>query len=302
MIKIKENIDLKSYTTFRIGGPARFLVEIKNNEELLEAVAWAQKKKTDFLILGGGSNVLISDEGFSGLAIICRNRQFEFEGNKLKAEAGAFTALLAREAQKRNLGGLEFASGIPGTIAGAIIGNAGAYGKSMSDILVSAEVWENGQIKIYKNKDFSFAYRNSKFKGAKGKIILSATLELSKEKQLSEADVLKDAQKRIHDYTGANAGSYFKNLEFAKLDSETQKKVSEFVIQGKVSAGKIIDSLGLKGKKIGGAMISEKHANVIINFDNAKAADVLKLEAEIIETVEAKYGLKLEPEVVKIGF
>lgn len=302
MIKIQENINLKNYTTFQIGGPARFLVEVKNNAELLEAVAWAKEKKIDFLILGGGSNVLISDAGFEGLAIICRNRQFEFEVNKLKSEAGAFIALLAREAQKKNLGGLEFASGIPGTIAGAAIGNAGAYGKSMFDILVSAEVWENGQVKTYKSKDFGFAYRNSKFKGTKGKIILSVTLELSKEKQSSEADIFKDAQKRIHDYAGANAGSYFKNLEFAKLDFETQKKVSEFVVQGKVSAGKIIDSLGLKGKKIGGAMISENHANVITNFNDATAKDVIGLEKLVTSAVQEKYGLKLEPEVVKIGF
>lgn len=302
MIEIQENINLNKYTTFQIGGPAHFLAEVKNNAELLEAVAWAKEKKTDFVILGGGSNVLISDAGFGGLAIICRNRGFEFEDHQLKAEAGAFTAILAREAQKRNLGGLEFASGIPGTIAGAAIGNAGAYGKSMSDILISAEVWENGQIKTYENKDFNFAYRNSKFKGTHGAIILSVILELSTEKKLSEEDILKDAQKRSHDYGGANAGSYFKNLELAKLDSETQKKVREFVIHDKVSTGKIIDSLGLKGKKVGGAMISEQHANVITNFNHASAQDIIDLEQMVVSTVKEKYGLKLEPEVVKIGF
>jgi len=302
MINIEENVTLAQFTTFGIGGPAKFLVKAKNQSEILEAITWSKDNKQAFIIIGGGSNLLISDEGFPGLVIIFKGGGYKFNGTKLIADGSAFTALLALKSRENNLGGLEFASGIPGTIGGAVVGNAGAYGMSISDILISAKIWHEDKIKNLKNSDFHFGYRSSEFKHQNDAVVIEVAFDLSTKPKLKQEDIENDKAKRAKDYIGSNAGSYFKNISVQTLSEKNIYMLKPFILHGKVSVGKIIESLGLKGYKIGGAEVSMHHGNVLVNTGTASANDIIKLEEKIAKSVKEQYDIILEPEVVKIGF
>ncbi len=257
---IRKDILLKNYTTFKIGGPARYFFIAKNKEDIIKAVKTAKEFKLPFFILGGGSNILVSDKGFNGLVI-------------------KFGQPLSLYVSK----GLEWAAGIPGTVQGAVCGNAGAFGKSMKNVVESVEVFdtETEKVKIFKNKNCRFSYRNSIFREKKNLIILSATLQLKKEdKKVIENKIKKNLEqkKRTQPLDFPSAGSIFKNP------------------QG-FSAGELIEKSGLKGKKIGDAEISKNHANFIVNLGKAKAKDVLSLMKLAKQKVKNKFGIVLEEEI-----
>ncbi len=329
MIEIKENVPLKNYTTFRIGGPARFLVAVKSEEELIEALNYAKGNNLPFFILGGGSNLLVSDRGFDGLVIKNKLLAFSFQLSACTIEAGAGVplALAVNKSVENNLTGLEWAAGIPGTVGGAVRGNAGAFGGSMGDIVEKVKVLEISndqflipnqisnpksqipnklQIKNYKLQDCQFGYRTSIFKQNKNLIILSATIKLkSGNKEESQKKIKEIIAKRIAKQPkAASAGSYFLNpvVTDQKLLEEFEHDRGIKCKDDKLPAGWLIDQAGLRGKKIGGAMVSEEHTNFIVNTGAATAEDVIMLVSVIKQQVRDKFRVELIEETQYLGF
>ncbi|KKP81683.1 MAG: UDP-N-acetylenolpyruvoylglucosamine reductase [Candidatus Moranbacteria bacterium GW2011_GWF1_35_5] len=309
-IKILENVILAPQTTFKIGGVAKFFTEVFNDDEVIEAVNYARENNLEIFILGGGSNVLISDKGFDGLVIKIKNSEIEINGCEIKCEAGVSLMNLVNFSVANNLVGIEWAAGIPGTVGGAIRGNAGAFGGEMKDTVVEIkilDITENPlKIKYCKGEECKFNYRSSVVKENKNIILIGAKLILEKKvNQDSEKMVEEIVSKRKQNHpTDPSAGSFFKNpivnntgiIEKFEHDMEMKMRGDT------LPAGWFIDDLGLKGKKIGGAQVSEKHANFIINTENASAEDVIILSSFLKQKVRDSYGIQLEEEINRIGF
>ena len=301
---IKENISLAKHTTFKIGGPARYFCIAKNKKDLIEAIKWAKQKKVPFFVLGGGSNVLALDQGYKGLVIKIQNSKFKIHNSEIYAEAGAKLEDLVKLSAKVSLTGLEWAAGIPGTIGGAVYGNAQAFDIKMSDIIKSVEVLDAGtlEIKSLNKKDCQFLEKKSIFKHNKNLIILSVNLELKKgdKKEIQKA-VKEHLQIRKKRHPGfPSAGSIFVNQELRIRNKELLKEFSElrkFNKAGVISSSYLIEKAGLKGIKKGGAKVSEKHAGFIVNTGKAKAKDVLDLIKIIKQKVKSKFGITLKEEI-----
>ena len=311
---IQKNISLKNYTTFKIGGPAKYFFVATIKKDLVRAIRLAKKFNLPFFILGGGSNLLVSDKGFSGMVIKFQMSNVKPMGSpkfakqiwgniqmsKLYTEAGAPLSLLVNQSIKQNLSGLEWAVGIPGTVGGAIYGNAGAFKKNISAAIKKAEILDvrNLKIKKFKKQDCKFNYRDSIFKHKKNLIILSAELQLKKGNKKEVQKKLKeclDYRKQTQPLEFPSAGSIFKN------PSPTQI-LKKFRRAKNFSAGELIEKCGLKGKRTGGAKISEKHANFIVNLGGAKAKDVKKLINLAKKKVKKKFGITLAEEIQHLGF
>ena len=310
--EIKKNVLLKNYTTFKIGGRAKYFYIAKNTEDLIKAILVAKKFKLPFFILGGGSNLLVSDEGFRGLVIKILFSKSYFLNSQISAEAGTILGQLISATLNTGLTGLEWAAGIPGTVGGAICGNAGAFKKSMKNIVKEVEVFDlkNKKIKILKNRDCKFGYRDSIFKQKKNLIILSATLQLKKGNK-------KEIEKKIKEYLNfrkekqplnlPSAGSVFKNFtphrnEVSGAGPALKMALQEFNRKDLIPAAYLIEKCGLKGKKIGKVKISEKHANFIVNLGGGKAKDVKKLINLAKKKVKNKFSITLEEEIQFLGF
>jgi len=296
---------LKKYTTFKIGGPAKFFVVVKNKAQLFKAVKAAVDLKIPFTILGGGSNVLIADKGIDGLVIKLEGGETEIKGGRIKVFAGNLLGGFVREAVKSGFAGLEFVANIPGTVGGAVFGNAGAYGHGVGDFVDEVEVIvvdDEVGLKILTKEECGFAYRESIFKKNKNWIISEVTFALAKEaggeEKLAEIDA--EWKKRLcsQPLDLPSAGCSFKNL----LYSDDLKRFEAWAVKGKLPAAKFIEEAGLKGKKIGGAMVSDKHANFILNFDNATADDVVQLISFVKTKVRDEFNVQLEEEVQYVGF
>lgn len=278
---------LKDYTSFRIGGPAKALVKVESRGEMLSLLKFVDEEGLSWRVIGKGTNLLVRDDGYRGIAIILAgdflHHQAEENENNIILQAGAGYSLtrLSSHCAEKGYGGMEFAIGIPGTVGGAVAMNAGAWGGAVADVLQSVELATSKGVKRYAKKDVSFGYRTFSVQNEDAFIILSATLRLRYEDpELLRRTCRTHTQKRRQSQpTGlGNAGSVFKN-------------------PAGDSAARLIDSCGLKGRRVGDAEISKKHANFIVNHGEAKAADVLRLIAEIQETVERDSGVALEPEV-----
>ncbi|MDR2580947.1 MAG: UDP-N-acetylmuramate dehydrogenase [Fibromonadaceae bacterium] len=268
---IEKNISLKKHCSFKIGGNANFFAEPKNEEELCSLLAWRKKFKIPYFVLGHGSNVLFSDEGYGGLVI------------KLgKWGAGKSLHSLIQEAANQGLGGIEKLQGIPGTIGGAIYMNAGAHKQEISDCIKTvSSITPNGEIITRTKEQCEFSYRSSIFKGM-GEIIVSAEFDfvpMQKESIDKNRKEVLTWRKEKQPLQYPNAGSVFKN------------PISQ-------SAGALIEACGLKGHRIGDAELSELHANFIVNKGNATAKDVKTLMEKIVMEVEKKHGVVLEPEIM----
>lgn len=313
-IEIQKNVPLARYTTFRIGGPAKFFVVVKNEKELIEALDYAKENKLEYFILGGGSNVLVSDKGFDGLVIKIGNNDIKIEGEKMYCGAGATLARAFRLAVDNDLSGMEWMIGIPGaTIGGSIRGNAEAFSVSMKDLVESVEVFDidKNKFRLLKNNQCGFTYRSSIFKEKNNYLIWESVLKLKKEKkEIISSLIKKTLEHRNSNYPKfPSAGSIFKNsITFDEIKKHN-KKLAEYATingivsrMGNVGSGFLIDYLDLKGKKIGGAMISEKHGNFIINTGGATAEDVVILISFIKQQVRGKLGIQLVEEVQYVGF
>jgi UDP-N-acetylmuramate dehydrogenase len=281
---IKENISLAKHTTFKIGGPAKYFCIVRDKGDLFKAIRKARELKTPFFILGGGSNTLALDKGYKGLLIKVHNTKLVIDKSEIYAEAGVKLEDIVRLTANESLSGLEWAAGIPGTIGGAVYGNAQAFGAGMTDIIKNVEVLDAKSLKIknLSRKQCLFSVKKSIFKKNKNLIILSAILKLRKENKKEVQERIRehlDYRKKNHPWKFPSAGSVFVNK-----------------IGGSPSS-RLIEECGLKGTKIGGAEISEKHAGFIINIGKAKAEDVLKLIKIIKQKVKSKFGIDLEPEI-----
>lgn len=283
--KIKVQELLGRYCTFLIGGPADFFWEAKNKEELLAGLEWAIANKRPYFVFGGGSNLLFDDSGFRGLVIRNKSEGFQVNGNEIWAEAGLQMAKLVKVAAEAGLTGLEAWNGLPGTVGGAVYGNAGCFGVECKDVLCTAEIYfPSEEVKTVTVKDLQYGYRDSALKshGAlAGAVVLSATFQLKKGTPGEiKMRMMEIAKSRIQKQPpGSSTGSFFKNPPGDH-------------------AGRLIEACGLKGKQVGKAKISEHHANFFLNTGGATAADILTLADHVQKAVEDTFGIRLEREVV----
>lgn len=302
MVDIQKNIPLAPLTTFKIGGMARFFTEVRNEAELLEALDYARKNSLEIFMLGGGSNVLFSDNGFDGLIIkMQENKEDEcWTGNSL--------AGLVSFCKENSFSGMEWATGIPGTIGGAVRGNAGAYGGCMADSIESVRVFnlENDKISEYLCADCQFTYRGSAFKRKKELIILSVKLKFEKGEQEIIAEKMQEiiTKRTTALPKGFSAGSFFQNpvVENSELIQKFEKDARVKARDGKIPAGWLIEEAGFKGKKIGGITVSEKHANFFINDGTATAENVMILSSMIKQKLREEFDVQLKEEIAFAGF
>ena len=278
---------MKKHITFRVGGPAACFLTPSTKEQIREILHICQEEKTPYFILGNGSNLLVSDQGFDGVVLqVYKNmNQVTVEGEHLRVQAGALLSATARKALEAGLTGMEFAAGIPGTMGGAAVMNAGAYGGEMKDILESVTVLTpEGEQKELNNEELQLGYRTSVVK-EKGYIVLEAVLSLKKgdpEAIKSRMDELKEQRVTKQPLEYPSAGSTFKRPEG-------------------YFAGKLIQDAGLRGYQVGGAQVSEKHCGFVINKENATAKDVVDLIHDVQRIVYEKFQVQLETEVKFLG-
>lgn len=287
--KIKKNEPMKDHTSFKIGGPAEFFIKVNSIEELKNILEFCKINKVFLTVIGNGSNLLVTDKGIKGIVIKLELKKIEIKNLEEKIEitvdSGVQLGLLAQKLLKEEISGFEELSGIPGTIGGAIIMNAGAHGKEMKDIVTEVTTIDyNGNIHKFTNEESEFTYRHSRFLNEEY-IILQAKLLLekgNKEKIKEKMNEYAQYRKEKQPIEYPSAGSTFKRGE-------------DFI------TAKLIDEAGLKGYSIGDAQISEKHAGFIINKGNAKAQDVIDLVKYTTDKVYEKFGKKIELEIKILG-
>ncbi len=287
----KENIFLNEpmsrHTTFKVGGNAKALVIIRKEEELTDLIPYLIRMQEPYYIKGNGSNILVGDKGYNGVILDLSTgfNNIECTGNIIRCEAGAFMSSIARVCCENSLTGFEFASGIPGTIGGGVVMNAGAYGGELSNVVKSVKVMNpEGEIFNIGKADMEFGYRTSVIK-TRPFTVLEVVLELEdgdKDKIKDTMDELNQRRREKQPLEYPSAGSTFKRPEG-------------------YFAGKLIMDAGLRGYTIGGAAISEKHCGFVINKGNATAEDVYELITEVQEKVKDRFGVSLEPEIIFLG-
>lgn len=280
---------MKKHTSFKIGGTADYFFKATTLEELQNIIKFAKIKELPITIIGNGSNLLVTDKGIRGLVIKIDIKKLKIEKKDefavIEVGAGNKLMALATKMKDEELSGLEGLSGIPGSVGGAIVMNAGAYGKEMKDVVLSTTCMDkNGKLYIFSNEEQEFSYRNSIFQ-KKDYIIIETKLKLEYGKK-------DEIQKKMEEY--------FKSRK-EKQPIKYPSAGSSFKRQEGIITAKLIDDVGLKGYKIGGAQVSEKHAGFIVNYNNATATDVINLINYIKEKVYSKYGIKIEEEIKIIG-
>lgn len=285
--QIKPEEPMKNHVTFRVGGPADFFVTPKNYEELSWVLKCCAKYEMPCYIMGNGSNLLVSDQGYRGVVIqlFRQLNDIQCEGNVIRAQAGALLSMVANRALEEKLTGFEFAAGIPGTLGGACVMNAGAYGGEMKDVLKSVAVLtrEGERITLQKN-ELELGYRTSII-AKKNYIVLEAEIEL----EVGDAEEIKAVMDDLKERRTTK-----QPLEYPSAGSTFKRPEGYF-------SGKLIQESGLQGFQVGGAQVSEKHCGFVINKDQATAADIAELIRQVQDRVEEKFGVRLETEVKRLG-
>jgi UDP-N-acetylmuramate dehydrogenase len=284
--RVKANEEMKWHTSFQIGGPVDLMLFPGNCGELRELIKYCRGKSTAFFVFGLGSNLLVRDKGFRGIAIKTNGlNSYSIVGENIIAEAGVSLSELARIAADNSLSGLEFAEGIPGSLGGAVVMNAGAYDGEMKSVLLEvAAIDAKGNEKIFKSHEMKMGYRSSIFQ-EEDYIVASATIELQR-------GIMKEIKAKMEDFA-------IRRREKQPLDlpsaGSTFRRPEGFYV------GPMLEKMGLKGFRIGGAEVSRKHAGFIVNAGNATASDVLKLIEYIRAKAQEQYGVNLQPEVRILG-
>lgn len=304
-INLLKEEKLAPYTTLKIGGPAKYFAEVEKDEDLILLIKLAQEFNLDYYIFGWGSNLLVSDKGFDGLVIKNNIKGIKVEGNKILIKSGNFLSELVKTCLENGFLGMEKMAGIPGTVGGAIYGNAGAYGEATSDHLEAVKVFDGGKIVWLKKNDMEFGYRDSGFKRKKY-LILEGEFVFSK----GNKEEIKNAAKETVTLRGQKyssqmqcPGSFFKNIIADNLPKEVLAKIPpEKINHGKIPAGVILEMVGAKGDKKGQIKIMDYHANLFVNLGGGKASDLLFLAGKYQKKVKDELGIDLLPEVQMLGF
>ena len=278
---------MKKHTTFRLGGPADFFLCPSDVNQIPEIIHICREEGIPWFVLGNGSNLLVSDQGYRGVVIqIYKNmNQITVEGTRIYAQAGALLSAVSKKAMEAGLTGMEFASGIPGTLGGAAVMNAGAYGGEMKDILVSVTVLtDEGEQKVLEVEDLNLGYRTSVIK-EKGYIVLDVVLQL----QVGDRDAIRNRMEELKVQRVTK-----QPLEYPSAGSTFKRPEGYF-------AGKLIEDAGLRGYRVGGAQVSEKHCGFVINTGDATTSDVVQLIHDVQNIIWNKFKVKLEPEIKFLG-
>ncbi len=301
-MEMKQDVPLAPLTTFKIGGAAKYFVDVATEDEIREALAWAHEKGLRFIILAGGSNVLVPDEGYDGLVIHIVDGHFSFAHKEIDADGGCNLLNLIHTAGEKGLGGWEKLAGIPGTIGGAVRGNAGAFGPEIKDFVhtVKAINIYSGEARMFTNAECGFSYRDSFFKQNPKWLITRVFADLHKiapedSKKLAEETIVEREKRHLQNVQAA--GSFFMNPKappeiVALFEREKGVKSRE----GRVPAGWLIEKAGMKGASVGGAIASLQHPNYIVNTGNATAEDVKHLADEVKEAVKLQFRVELHEE------
>ncbi|MFZ2804259.1 MAG: UDP-N-acetylmuramate dehydrogenase [Patescibacteria group bacterium] len=309
---VLENEPMVAHTYLKIGGPARLFLVAPTADEVVRAVEEAVRLSIPWYVIGGGSNLLVSDDGFQGIVVQATDRRTDIEGRMVSAAPGVFTGSLARACADAGLTGFEWGVGVPGTVGGATYGDAGCFGGEMRDVVSSVDAYDvkNGKRVTYSNEECRFGYRESRFKH-ESHIILKTTLALKRgDVAMARAKIDEIMQKRKDSQPqGAfSAGCLFKNFEYADESALDILKRSgdeippQMLAQKRLAAGWLIDKLGLKGTIVGKAQVSPIHGNFLVNLGGARAQDVLALSSMVKMKVRDELGILLEDEVQYLGF
>jgi len=284
---LEEAVPLAPFCAYGVGGPARYLVRARTTGGLVHAVLTARELRLPLTVLGRATNVLISDAGLPGLTVLARNEASSLDGDLLQVEAGAELPVLVTELAAQGLAGLEFAGNIPGSVGGAVVGNAGAYGRAVGDVLVNVHLLDGTTEHVKAPEELAFDYRTSLFKQLPELVVLSATFRLRPGERNALLDqIARDAELRRskHPLEYASCGSYFKNPS------------------RELPAARLIEDAGLRGLTAGNVRVSEKHANFLVALPGATAADIRALAGEVKRRVREQSGYELVEEVRLLGF
>ncbi len=304
-IPFRENVPLAQFSSYRIGGPAHWYCEGRSVEEVRAAVAEAQRRGWRLFVLGGGTNLLIDDHGFDGLVLRPNLRTLEAEGTEVRVGAGVLVAEMLEFLVERRLAGLEWAGGLPGTVGGAVRGNAGAFGGEIKDVASQVVSLDTSTLQLVTrtNAECRFDYRNSIFKQGTREIVLTTTFSLRQGDPEEIAGVIeqrKDYRRRRHPLEYPNIGSIFKNVDLRRVPEPVRQLCAHVIKEDPfpvVPTAFLLSEAGLKGLRRGGAMISTKHPNFIVNVDHASSGDVRALVAEAKRTIRERFGVELEEEI-----
>jgi UDP-N-acetylmuramate dehydrogenase len=309
MITIQENVPLAPLTSLEIGGPARFFVQVETVAELREALLFSQRERLSVGILGGGTNLLVSDRGFDGLVIRMQLPQLSVSGERVRAEAGVDLTALVHQTAEWGLSGLEPLAGIPGLVGGAVRGNAGAYGSCIGDVTstVQALQAETLELLVLGREECDFHYRNSRFKRNPALVVVAVELALRPEdpeqaRGKVAAIIAKRSARNLQ--CDRSAGSFFMNPVVADPELVRRFESDQQVVcrEGRIPAGWLIDRAGLRNCRVGGAMVSALHANYLINTGSASAEELLRLARLVKREVRESMGVELQEEVSSLGF
>jgi len=301
LLDLKQDVSLAELTSLKVGGTAKYLVEIQDIQQLPEACSWATQQGLPTLFLGEGSNFLFPDYGFSGLLIRNRITGKEASGDEVNLAGGENLERSIRWLNQLQLSGMERMYGIPGTIAGALVGNAGAYGQEIGDLVIDVSTWINNRIEVLSVSELSFHYRWSAFKEDPSRFILSCRLRLRKSSKNLQKISNEILSKRALKYPkGLKCpGSFFKNILLDNVCEEAVERIPDnFIMFGKIPAGKLLEKVGANGARRGNAQFANYHGNLIINRGKASSEDMLQLAREYAQRVWEHFRIQLETEVV----
>jgi len=308
-MNIEKNISLRQLSTFKVGGPADYFCKVSQLDELKEAVQFAKQKDLEVFILGSGSNVLISDNGFKGLVIIIELKGIVFEGSKVIVSAGESWDDIVKLAVEKELYGIENMSFIPGTVGAGVIGNIGAYGSEIKDIVKYVEVFDLETLKtfILENNECEFEYRNSVFKKNKNYVVTKVCLQLFKDRELNLS--YKDIKAyfasktpsigQLRDAIGSIRGNKFPDLN--KYGTAGSFFKNPIIDGNKIHLAKILDELGLKGYKENNVALYEKQPLVVVNLGNTNAKEIKKFTDSVAQKVFNERKIKITPEIIFVG-
>jgi UDP-N-acetylmuramate dehydrogenase len=305
-LTVLSDAPLSRYTRFGIGGPADVYAETDTVEAFIGATETARAMDLPIMVIGGGTNLIVSDAGFRGLVLRYRGDALLAADNRVVAQSGAVLQDLVDFTNARGLKGLETLAGIPGSVGAAVYGNAGAYGHSISERVVKVQFYDGKCVRIFENEDCEFHYRESVFKKHKEWIIFSTHLRMDRadaaELQKISADILKVRNEKFP-VTMKCAGSIFKNLLLKELPPAVAAEVPEKVVrEGKIPAAWFLEQVGAKGMQRGDIHIADYHANLIYNAGNGTATDLVAVIEELKSRVRARFGIGIEEEVQYVGW